>query len=83
MISGALSAARSSASIPLPAFDHVEPRILEVLGVHFARIWIVVDDEHTRAHTFDCHFRPLIGTTSVKVEPFPTSLRNVMLPSSI
>jgi len=53
-------------------FDDVEPRILQVLRVHLARVRIIVDDEHTRPLILVGHFRPLIGSVRVNVEPLPT-----------
>ena len=89
MISGALSSGALQRFDPVARLDHVESRELKILGVHLARVGIVVDDEDTRTLTFGFHFRPLScisapdGSTSVNVDPLPTWLRKVMLPSSI
>ena len=48
MISGALSIGALERLDAVARLHDVEPRKLEVLGVHFARIGVVVDDEHAR-----------------------------------
>src|SRR5581483_6545680 len=68
---------------PVRRFDDVEAGELQVLRIHLAGIRIVVDDQHAGPCILGTHFRPLIGSARVNVDPFPSWLCTVSLPSSI
>ena len=73
MMSGVASTACSSASMPLPASTTRNPENCEVLGVHLARILIVVDDAaHAGVRLCLSFPSPASAIVSVNVEPFPT-----------
>src|SRR5438094_1660098 len=63
---------------PVLRLDHLEAGELEVLGIHFPRIRIVVDDQDARPRSMSvsasAHRLPLTGSVSVNVDPLPISL---------
>src|SRR5262249_24945215 len=76
-------------------FDDVEARELEVLGVHLARVGIIVVQQDPwpdglvfvlfllLIFLFLAHLRPLTGSVNEKVEPRPTWRCTAIRPSSI
>src|SRR5262245_21313521 len=63
--------------------DDLEPAELEVFGIHFARIRVIVHQQHARPREVLVHRRPFNGSVSVKIDPLPTSLCSVIRPSII
>ena len=83
MMSGAVVDRALQRLHAVPRFDDVEPGELEVLAIHLAGVRIVVHEQHAGTSGFAVHFRPLVGSVSVKVEPLPSCSARVIRPPSI
>src|SRR5262249_2723690 len=67
--------------------DDLETTVVQVLGIHLARVRIIIDDENPRLFVFVrhliLHLRCRLGRMTVNVDPFPGSLSTVIRPPSI